>query len=350
MTTTAATADITAAVNEFNYSVLLNRTDSAFPPYDAADHPLDIEGLIAGRAADVLACVVGVWKQFSLPEDAVTTMGGVLAGLLEQLTQAGLSVHTADEETLTRFATTNPAGHAAPTFEEVLLRHNVINGTYLALEDAQMIEPAAPLTLPSSAYPTGAGRAHVRSATHDEVLLIRLTSRMLQSQRRQHLAAACVAICSTTATTAEAPQVLWRDCASDQLTLAGRTSLNDRAGMNIASRTVTMDHWATTALSAWKAERSAVRPVHDEDSVLYTGAQAVTSNSAAVSTDQQVKKAIKLAGLAQAPGLTAGSLRLWSILKDATDLASAAQAARQGGVTLVTLHTRVETLIAHASK
>lgn len=60
----------------------------------------------------------------------------------------------------------------------------------------------------------------------------------------------------------------------------------------------TTEHWGTTAISAWKAERSAVRPVHDEDSVLYTGAQALTSNSAAVSTDQRVKKAIKLAGLA----------------------------------------------------
>ncbi|MBF4162588.1 hypothetical protein [Nocardioides acrostichi] len=347
---TAATATAAAAVAEFNYSVLVSRTDSTFRPHDAPDHPLDIAGLSVGRAADVLACVLGVWKQFSLPADVVATMGGVLAGLLEQLTKAGFTVHTADEETLTRFATTNPAGHAAPTFEEVLLRHNVINGTYLALEDARMIEPAAPLTLPGSAYPTSAGRAHVRSATHDEVLLIRLASRMVQSQRRQYLATACVAICSSTATTAEAPQVLWHNCASDDLTLAGRTSLNDRAGMNIAARTVTMDHWATTALSAWKAERSALRPVHEDDSVLYTGTQALTSNSAAASTDQQVKKAIKLAGLAQAPGLTAGSLRLWSILKDATDLASAARAARQGGITLVALHTRVETLIANATK
>ena len=142
-----------------------------------------------------------------------------------------------------------------------------------------------------------------------------------------------------------APQVLWRDFTPGQLTLAGRTSLNDRAGMNIASRTIDIDPWARAAINSWKAEQSTNRPVHDDDSMLYTGTQALTSNSAAVSADQQIKKALKLAGLAEYKGLTAGSLRLWSILKDATDLASAATAARHGGITIVTLHTKVQNLL-----
>ncbi len=333
--------------NDFNYSRLVHRTDSVHPPYYPPTYALDPNGLSDGLPQEVLACVLGIWKQFSLPEVAVATMGGVLEGLLTHLTEAGLTIHTVDDETLIRLATTNPTVHPQPTRDEVRLRLNVINGAYLALQDAQIIEAASPLMLPTVAQPAKARRAYVRSATHDEVLLVRLATRMLQSQRRQHLAAACVAICSNGATAAEAPQVLWRNYAPDQLALAGRTSLNDRAGMNIAARTINIDSWATTALNAWKAERSALRPVHDDDSVLYAGNQELTSNSAAVSTDQQVKKALEYAGLAQAKGLTAGSLRLWSILKDATDLASAAAAARHGGITIVTLHTKVQTLLEH---
>lgn len=51
-----------------------------------------------------------------------------------------------------------------------------------------------------------------------------------------------------------------------------------------------------------------------------------------------------IAGLDGLPGLTAGSLRLWSITKDVTDIETAAHAARRGGLTMMGLHHKLERL------
>lgn len=330
--------------DEFDYSRLVHRIDPIYPPVHASAGAVDLHGLRAGVPSDVEACAHGIWGQFSIAEVALAAMSGVLAGFLDQLAKAELTVHTVDEQILVHFATTNPAGSRAPTDEEVRLRVNVINAIYLALEDAQVIKPASPLILPSTTTKTAA-RAHVRCATHDEVLLTRLATRRIKTQRAQHLAAACVAICSNGATCAEAPQVLWSQHVHNGVRLPGRTSSNNRAGMDIAARTISFDAWSMTATQAWKTECSTPRPVHDDASMLYTGHQELTSNSAAVSTDQQVKKALKIAGLAQTPGLTAGSLRLWSMMKDVTDLTSANAAARRGGISFLTLHTKAQSLL-----
>lgn len=277
--------------NEFDYRHIVTRTDLAHPPLasDAPATTLDTTGLASGRASDVLACVLGVWRQFSLPPSAIAMMGGIMNGLLHQLSQTSTSLYEAKDDIVDQFLMQKASGQRRVTPQQVHLRRNTINGAYLALEDAGVIEPAAPFALPEGLADKRRGR-HVRAATHDEVLITRLATRLSRTQRRRYLAAACVALCSNTAEASEAPQVRWTHHTGDGLKLEGRVSLNHRPGMNIASRTVELDPWARAALDAWRTECAAARHIHPEDSMIYTGTQALTSNSAAVSADNQVNK------------------------------------------------------------
>ena len=189
-------------------------------------------------------------------------------------------------------------------------------------------------------------RVHVRAATGDEVLLTRLATRtrMAGTSRATHLCAAAVAVCTSAATTSEAPQILWSDLAGATLSLSGRIHPGHVAECNIAARTVTLDPWAASALAAWRAEKASARAVDPSASMLYSGSQALTSNSAQVGTDQQVRKALAIADLENIPGLTAGSLRLWAACHTVTDYPSLQTAAAKAGVEPLTLHRQVSHL------
>lgn len=365
--TTTAGPTLASREDEFDYTRFVLRTDETYPPIDltSAARVPDPAGVHEGDPGQLFACVLGIWTQFSTPMAGVAAMAGVLHGLLDRLDTAGIgTLYDADEDDLIRFITSNPDPGSQPSSEEMRLRRNVIHGTYLALEDAGVIETPPLLDVPqliadARADQRGQHRdsptakrtrnsydkqVHVRSATHDEILLIRLASRLVGTSRGQHLAAAAVAACTNTATTSEAPQILWEHRAGGQLRLTGRATPNGNTEADIAARTITLDPWSVGACDDWASERSAKRRIHPEDSMLYSGHQSLTSNSAGVSVDQQVRKALTRAGLANSRGLTAGSLRLWGAIKQATDAASVHAGAQRAGIRFATLHRLIHQL------
>ncbi len=366
------TTDSTGAIelrNDFDYRPHVLRTDPTPPAFDAAAYlgrRLDLDLLHQGDLEEGLVCILQIWNQFAIAPIAVDSLARALHGFIATVQAAG---HTSwlsiPSDVIERFVT----GGASP--EPVLptgvrrLRKNAVHGAYLALIDAGIIEfspaegmdPApedvrtdlrgkrrdyAQETKTRRAYES---RAHVRAATHDEVLLTRLATRLADTSRATHLCAAAVAICSSTATTSEAPQILWAayddDATAPALDLPGRMYPGNVAERNISARTVTLDPWAAEALAAWRTEKSRTRPLDEHASILYGGNQALTSNSAQIGVDRQVRNALQIADLDSITGLTAGSLRLWAACAEVTDYPGLQAGARRAGTQPLTLHRQV---------
>jgi hypothetical protein len=358
-----------ASTDEFDYTRAVLRTDSTHGPLSV--QRLDVDNidhyaLYRGEPEAVLACVAGIWVQLAVPTPAVDAMAGVLEALLRQLSAGSAgTLYEADDEDLTAFVTAGADGATAErSATDMRLRRNAINATYLALEDAGVLDRVPVFrvaalkgdtrvdrrgkhrhnALATRTRNTYEERDHVRAATHDEVLLVRLASRLVGTRRTQHLSAVCVAVCTHTATTSEAPQVLWQHYTGNQLHLPGRTTAEPTPETDIAARIVDLDQWGSATLAAWQDENSRTRPPHPEDSMLYKGAQELTSNSATVCVDKQVRNAMARAGLDTTRGLTAGSLRLWAATKDVTTVGDAAAGAARAGVRLTTLHRLIHRL------
>ena len=331
--------------NEFNYSRLVHRTDSVYPPYYAPTACPRPPRPRRGIPRDVLACVLGIWKQFSLPELAIAAMGGVLTGLLTHLTKAGLTIHTVDEDDLIRLRHDQP--HRAPQ------AHPRRGTTASQRHQRRLPRPGrrpghrARIT-PGTAEPQRAGQGRTRlrpkrnqrrSAPHParHPNAPEPAPPAPRGRKRRHLQ-------QRRHRSRSPPGALAR--LHPRPADIGRPNQPQRSSRHEHRLT----HHRHRPVGTRRHQRLEGRAVHQPPRprrrlhALHRN-QALTSNSAAVSADQQIKKALKLAGLAETKGLTAGSLRLWSILKDATDLASAATAARHGGITIVTLHTKVQNLL-----
>jgi hypothetical protein len=231
------------------------------------------------------------------------------------------------------------------------LRKNVVHGAYLALYDAGLfndVSPAAGID-PVPGQVRTDDRGPVRTATHDEMLILRLASRLAVSSRAVHLSAAAVAICSSSATAAEAAQVLWTHIdtsASPQLALPGQLASKGDT-YRIAPRTITLDPWPAEVLSNWRAERLAkdkpgeASHVDPQRSVIYTGGKALDSASARIAADQQVGKAVDVADLGRETGFSAGSLRLWAAAHHVTEFATLINGANIVGIDPFTLHRQM---------
>lgn len=333
------------AADPYDYTSEILRSDSFYAP-TIVDEPAssrpDFEDLEQGETAALLSCILGIWVQFAISPSALAAMAGVLAALLDQLERRDSTFYDAETEDLHRFIVTNP-DRSRPGLEDQELRRNVVNGTILALEGAGMIHKAPLMARPNklstnSRRPSALG---VRPCSHDEMLLIRLATRLVATTHTGHLSAAATALCSATATASEVPQVLWTHWRGTRLELPGRPDPQRRRHAEITHREVTLDSWQVEALDLWSDEQNRRRPINPTESITYSGRQALTSNSAAISADNQVRKAIVRAGLATVPGISAGSLRLWGAVCNATDLRSAAAGARRAGINLDTLDRQI---------
>lgn len=365
----ATTTHDSTGADEYDYTAFVLRTEQTYPAIDPclfAKETPDAYRAQHGECNALLSCVVGIWTQLAIPTAGVAAMTGVLMGLLTRLETTGIgTLFDADHDDLLHFVTVNPTPAAPPTTVEMRLRRNTINAAFLALQDASLVEEPELLHVPQLAGDERSGglstlqgnpasqetrkdfddQVHVRPATHDEVLLIRLATRLVGTSRGLHRAAAAVAACSSTATTSEAGQIIWnhhhqRDH-RDQLDLVGR---HGHTEASIAPRTVELDTWAAHALASWRAESGLEYPVNPNGPALHNGTKGLTSTSAGVSVDQQVKKAMTRAGLANVRGLSAGSLRLWATTKDATDVLSIRDGAARAGIRFATLHRLIHQL------
>ena len=357
-------------VSAYDYRRFLLRTDPTSPTTTALSTaaepacPLDLAGLNAGEYAATRPVIVRILAEVAPDQDALHAMVAVLDTFTAYAERRGVRTWP---DTTTALVTSFVRCTEVDLADDArLLRKNTVHAAYLALVDADLqddLSPAEGVTLvdPSarsapSVQQAGADeegktrrkysdRTHVRPATHDEITLIRLATRFAGTTRAQHLPAAAVAICSSTATTSEAPQVLWehlRTIDGDEMVqLAGRVDENNGEEKAIARRTVPLDMWCVGALEAWRTERSEVRPVDPTLSVLYSGAQSLVSNSAQVSTDKQIAKVLGIADLSDLDGLTAGSLRLWAATRHITDLYTLDAGAAAAGIEPLTLHRHV---------
>jgi hypothetical protein len=191
----------------------------------------------------------------------------------------------------------------------------------------------------------------VRSATHDEMLVVRLATRRAVTSQTIHLPAAAVAICSSSATTTEAPQVLWGHVETtgdvSQIALPGSPLAADTTEPRIAPRTVALDPWNAEALTDWHAERHAkdkpgkASNVDPTTSVLFTGKKPLNSDSAQKAADQQVRKAFTIADLERELGFSAGSLRLWAAARHVTGFVTLITGADVAGIDPFVLHRQV---------
>ena len=315
----------------------------------------DTEALYAGTYAATLPVIECVLAQVSPDLATTATMVAVVVHLTEHATTRGFTTwHEIPREVITQFISRDKdAGD-----DTCRLRKNAVHGAYLALRDAGLFDGPSPAEgidpVPSAVRADQRGkhlgdatpkrkrrpfadRVHVRPTSDDEILIIRLATRLAGTSRTRGLPAAAVAICSSSATTTEAPQVLWRQLQNHDMDLAGRCAEPGREETAIAARTVRLDDWAATVLEDWRQERSEVRPVDPSASILYNGAQTLDSLSAQASADKQVRKALEIADLVREVGLSAGSLRLWAAARHVTTFASLEAGAAAAGIEPLTL-------------
>ena len=332
----------------YDYTRYVLRTDPTCPPSaataDLGGQDVDLAAAMIGEFDATAPVIAGIWQQLTPGTVALEEMLAVTQAFTRFATRRGLRTWQAIPTKVIRDFICLPDPLITDSARK--LRKNAVHGAYLALTDAALfdatspargIHPAPP---PTRRAAPRAGRApvHLRSATHDEILLIRLACRLAGTGRTQHLPAAAVALCTSAATTSEAAQVCWKDLASDAaVTFAGRPAATPGSEKLIAARTVPLDPWAAQALAAWRTERSAHRPVDPGASMLYGGNQMLTSNTAQACTDRQIAKAMDLADLRDQPGLTAGSLRLWAAARNITTLATLIEGAALAGVDPLTL-------------
>jgi hypothetical protein len=346
----------------YDYTPFVLRTDPDFPcrPVSTTAFLVDLDRALAGAFTSTLPIIASIWAQVSPDATGLAAMTAVLDGFTDRAEAARASTwKDIDPDLITSFLA---SGDTEPSDDTRRLRKNVIHGAYLALRDARVgyatspaegIDPVAGATRhdergkrrgnaaeTKTRRPYGE-RVHVRPATHDEMLIIRLGARLAGSSRARHLSAAAVALTSASATTAEAVQVVWADTKTNCVPLAGRVAEDGREETAITPRVAELDEWGTDALNAWRDEKCAVRPFDPQGSVLYGGNDELTSNTAQVCVDQQVRKALQIADLRREPGLTAGSLRLWAGCRRVTDFASLAVGAEIAGVDPLTLHRQV---------
>jgi hypothetical protein len=319
----------------------LTRTDptSNIP---ARTHPPQHElDLHAVQALELTACrtvVHGIWADRTPSATILTAMDAVLNRYVVEATAAGHTTFDAiPPEFCRRFIT---SGRRAVDDTALRLRKNAVHGAYLALATAGLhnqspaagIDPVPtsvrtdrrgrpPGADPATATPRHGSKTkppiHVRTTSHDEMLLIRLGAGLSGTTRGQHWAAAAVAICSASATTREAPQVRWQRMTDPTAAKVLPLSGNGRSGASaIAARDVPLDDWQQQALGDWHAEVAAAGT--PTGSILYTGRQELTSASAQSSADQLVGNAIAVADLDREAGLSAGSLRLWAAARRIT--------------------------------
>lgn len=319
----------------------------------------DFDDRYCGTFTATVPVIAGVWAQVS-PDPATTTaMLAVLARFTQDATADGFTTwESVPAQVIATFiaADKNVSGDARR------LRKNTIHGAYLALVDAGLHQGPSPAEgidpVPGAVRVDHRGkhrdnpkstrnhrpytdRVHVRPTSNDEVLIIRLGAGLAGNSSTTSLSAAAVAICSASATTTEAPQVLWRDLHDDSVDLPGRPLTNGRNESAIAARTIILDTWSIQALTDWRDEQSKVRPVGARSSVLYTGKQQLGSYSAQVSADQQVRKALEIADLRREPGLSAGSLRLWAAARHVSTFPELEAGATLAGIEPLTLHRQI---------
>jgi hypothetical protein len=336
----------------YDYSRILRRTDPTIPPLPLreTDQPVEDAAEMTGDLTATLPAIADIWQQVSPDTDTTGQMLGVLSAFTASATAAGATTwHDVAVEDITSFI------HApGPSAGGVCrLRKNAIHATYLALYDAGLFDDVSPAAgvdpVPGQIRTDDRGR--VRTATHDEMLIVRLASRLAVSSRAVHLSAAAVAICSSSATTSEAPQVLWEHADltgnAPQLALAGSPSATNHDEARIDARIVTVEPWAAEVLTDWHTELSAkdkpgkTSRVASATSVLYAGTQALDSNSAHAAVDQQIRKAVTIADLGRETGFSAGSLRLWAAARHVTEFATLITGANIAGIDPFTLHRRV---------
>ena len=358
-------------IRSYDYTPALLRIDPTIPavPARSISSPeggADFAAQYAGEFAATRPVISQIWTELSPSAPALASMLSVLDAFIAYARRHGTCSWT---DTTTDLV----AAFVLDTDDELTggdvshLRKNSLHAAFLALIDADLydeVSPAEgilPIDEPKLAAPTKnvkadgkpkpktrckySERTHVRPATHDEIMLIRLAARFAGTNRAQHLPAAAVAMCTSTATTSEAPQVLWQhlttNAATSSLVLAGRIDETHDHEKAIAPRTVTLDPWCADALQAWRAERSEVRAVDPASSVVYAGAKSLLSNSAQVSTDRQIAKVLEIADLRHLEGLTAGSLRLWAATRHVTDLSTLVAGAAAADVDPLTLHRHI---------
>jgi hypothetical protein len=336
----------------YNYSRILRRTDPVSPPLPLpeTDQPIDVAAEITGNLTAALPAIADIWQQVSPDPDATCQMLGVLTAFTTTAIAAGVSTwHDVPVDVIASFI------HApGPSAGDVCrLRKNAIHGAYLALYDAGLFDDVSPAAGvdPVPGQVRTDDRGPVRTATHDEMLIVRLATRLAVTSRAVHLSAAAVAICSSSATTTEAPQVIWEhaDLTGDvpQLALAGSPSATNDDEARIDARIVALDPWAAEVLTDWHTELSAKdKPgkssrVASATSVLYTGKQALDSNSAHAAVDQQIRKAVTIADLGRETGFSAGSLRLWAAARHVTELATLITGANITGIDPFILHRQI---------
>lgn len=324
----------------FDYRRLLVRTDPTCHGVNTTTRiatRLDTEALLAGNIEKTLPVIAGIWAEVSPEPDTAAQMLAILTGFVDRVAPQGIT-HWDQVAT----ATVHDFITARGTQAQRRLRKNTLHAAFLALTDAGVYaDPSPALGLaapppqpePHKAEAGTTPRTETRYAscggprpnTNDEVLIIRLATRLAANSRTTNLCAAAVALASTSATTCEAPQVRWKDVHLRQdepdartVRLPGRPTKTPTEA-TIAPRTNRLDRWEYQALADWKAECSSNGAPPANASVLYTGRQPLVGNSAQVSADRQIRKALDLADLSSDPTLTAGSLRLWAATRHLTD-------------------------------
>lgn len=353
--------------SDLDYSALLERYDPDHAPISLAralkinaapeslDHDQQVPPLCPDQA-QILGIVVRHWMHCDIPTHALDTMTGVLVALLNTL-QASTrpELWRASERALRTFATDNLDAKDADDIDTIHLRRNTINAALLSLQVLCIIDGDHPLLeLPQlnrlktrrRATDTTQGktrlrydrRGHVRAATHDEVLLARLASRLVQGKFSVNRCAAAVAFATSTAAVSEIPQVSWVERGRNSVILPGRRSGDGNSEKDIARRTVPLDQWSATALDDWHAESRTAFGYSHNHRMLYAGRQNADSESAHASVSGQISAALARAGLQGHPGIQPDSLRLWSAAKGAVDKRTALEAAELAGVGIATLH------------
>ncbi|MGY2082985.1 hypothetical protein [Blastococcus sp. SYSU DS0539] len=338
--------------DSYDYSRILRRTDPTIPPLLLPEtaQRIDVAAEMTGDLTATLPAIADIWQQVSPDPDTTREMFGVLTAFTASAIAAGATTwHDVAVEDIASFI------HApGPSAGDVCrLRKNVVHGAYLALYDAGLFDDLSPAAGvdPVPGQVRTDDRGPVRTATHDEMLVVRLATRLAVSSRAVHLSAAAVAICSSSATTTEAPQVLWEhaDLTGDvpQLVLAGSPSATNDDEARIDARIVSLDPWAVEVITDWHTELEAkdkpgrTSRVAPATSVLYTGKQALDSSSAHAGVDQQVRKAVSIADLGRELGFSAGSLRLWAAARHVTGFATLITGANIAGIDPFTLHRKV---------
>ena len=307
--------------------------------------------------------IAGIWAQVTPTEETLRTMLAVLDQFTRHAGRHGLATWDAVPRDVVAAYVHAGLGHLDNDVHR--LRKNTVHAAYLALTDAGLCDTSHPTEgcdpLPERVRTDERGkhkhnakgtktrrvyadRVHVRPVSNDEILLIRLATRLAGSKRTRHLSAAAVALCSASATTTEAPQVLWRHITDTTVQLPGRRAQEGREETAISPRTVALDAWGAEALGEWRDERSAHRELLPDASALYTGNHALDSETAGICVDQQVRKALRIADLRREPGLTAGSLRLWAAARHVDAWVDLETGAATAGVARHTLHRQISQL------